>query len=145
MELRRLFVESGFQDSGSQRLVPQAASRPGATVFHGRAGHAGSVRLKPEEAMEQLAAFQVIQIVQDGEAGHIPGARLVSAQNAHMVVRGIDFTTPILLVTSDDTPTDTIVDAIQSEGGGPTYLLDGGFAAWEHAGLPIADLDTPHP
>lgn len=82
---------------------------------------------------------QVLDLRSDAEfrAGHLPGARQVTADNLARVAEGIEASKPLLVVCTSGTRAGKAAATLKAGGRAEVFSLEGGIEAWKQAGLPL--------
>jgi hydroxyacylglutathione hydrolase len=151
--LARLFDEADFVEQALAGLPSypiyyqymRAINRRGPRVLGGLPPLAA---LAPEQVQEQLAAGAALLDVRPPAAfaeAHIPGSYGIANAAPLVTWAGwlIPFGTPLVLVAASPAERETAVRQLIRIGYDELRgFLDGGLAAWEAAGLPLARLQT---
>ncbi|MDB5252768.1 MAG: Thioredoxin protein [Flaviaesturariibacter sp.] len=102
-----------------------------------------SVTQVAQKLHEQPALVLDLRSAQEFEMGHIPGARRIDWKTKGMAaLAGLDTTLPVLVYDETDQTTAEAADALRNSGFSRVILLQGGFAQWRLARLP---LEVPVP
>jgi thioredoxin len=102
-----------------------------------------SVTQVAQKLREQPSLVLDIRTADEFEKGHIPGARHIDwTGQAEAAFAGLDTTLPVLLYDETDERTTIVADALRAHGFSNVILLQGGFAQWRMARMP---LEVPAP
>ena len=107
--------------------------------------------LSPEEVQRRLSAGEIrlIDIRETDEYAEvsIPGARLIplSVIRKHPLTESGSRAKPVVFTCRSGNRTREMAPLLESLVSDPAYVLDGGVAGWEKAGLPVERTRMPLP